>query len=66
MNKYKLFFYALAKYTNALANDCDKQSGYLHIHGITDPWIESREIFNQLPPEIRYTLQRLREEGENE
>ena len=65
MDKYKLFFYRLAAYTNALADDCDRQSTYLHIHGITDPWAESRKIFNQLPPEIRDTLQRLRE-GDDE
>lgn len=66
MDKYKLFFYELAKYTNALAENCDKWSVYLHIHGITDPWTESRETFNQLHEEIRDTLQRLRKESENE
>jgi hypothetical protein len=65
MDKYKLFFYKLAEYTNALAEDCDSQSVILHIHSIPDPWAESRKIFNQLPPEIRDTLQRLREEGED-
>ena len=66
VNKYKLFFYKLAEYTNALAEDCDSQSVILHIHSITDPWAESRKIFNQLPLEIRDTLQRLREEGEDD
>ncbi len=66
MDKYKLFFYELAKYVNALAEDCNKQSVYLHIHGITDPWVMSRQIFDDLPLEIKDTLQRLREEGEDE
>ena len=60
MDKYKLFFYKLAAYTNALAEDCNKQSVYLHIHGITDPWAESRRVFDSLDAEIRDTLQRLR------
>lgn len=66
MDKYKLFFYRLAVYTNALAEDCDKQSVYLHIHGITDPWACSRKVFDSLDVEIRNTLQRLREEDDNE
>lgn len=64
MDKYKLFFYKLAEYTNALADDCDSQSLYLHIHNVLDPWAESRKVFNQLPPEIRDTLNRLREDDD--
>ena len=66
MDKYKLFFYRLAAYTNALANDCDKQSVYLLAHGIADPWAESRRVFDSLDTEIRDNLQRLRKESENE
>jgi len=51
----------LAEYINALAEDCDKQSVYLHIHGITDPWAESRKLFDQLPLAVRALLEKLRE-----
>lgn len=54
----------LANYVNALAEDCDKQSVYLHIHGITDPWAESRKLFDQLPIIVRALLGKLRAEGE--
>jgi len=54
----------LAEYINALAEDCDKQSVYLHIHGITDPWAESRKLFDQLPIAVRALLEKLRAEGE--
>jgi hypothetical protein len=63
MDKYKLFFYRLAAYTNALAEDCDKQSVYLLMYG-TDPWAKSRKVFDSLDVEIRDTLQLLREESD--
>ena len=65
MDTYKLFFYELAKYTTALADDCDKQSVYLLMYG-SDPWAESKKVFDSLDVEIRNTLQRLREESDNE
>ena len=60
MDKYRFYFYELAKYVNALADDCDGHSGLLVSHGITDPWVISREIFNALPTELKDHLQRLR------
>lgn len=64
MDKYKLYYYELARYINALAKDCYDVSSFLHVHGYTDPWAKSRELFDKLSPEVRDTLQRLREESE--
>lgn len=63
MDKYKLYFYKLAKYVNALADDCNNHSGLLISHGITDPWAISRELFDELPEEVKNELRRLMEDS---
>ncbi len=60
IDKLKADLIKLAIYVGMLSRDCYNVSTFLHVHGYTDPWTQSRKVLDELPEDVRELLEKYR------